>query len=487
MSARGFRQSYLTVVICQVLAAIAAIAALRWLALYVTPQTFGRFTLYQSLVSAGALFLVSWPNAALLRFGREEWTTHGRIGLTFGARLALFAVSASAALALSWVFDSAIREFLDVDRSPFLWLAAGLIVIPAAELSIYLHQAIGRPQVYGYSPLITRVGFLVGVVMVPLFGDPEWTYLAGCLIASTSAATVFAFATLPPGALSGLGLSSPVLSTLVRTSWTLPFAGLSVYVVNWVDSLVIREVKGVSSVGVYNWAYQITSLAGLAFAPIAVALTPRVIDARVRNDSARIQRYVDSILPAAVVLAAAMGVAFIGVFPAMGWLTTPAYLPAYPVVLILLSALPAQLISYLVTPLANAYERLLPRIVVVSACIAAMNAVGDLLLVPPLGIMGAAIATTTAFTIGSLMLVVVIGSVGIRFAPLWRYLIPTLLLGPAVALLHWTGPGTGSLLIGAAATAGVLTIALRHRRRASAGAAPLARAVELTNALTLSD
>ena len=66
-------RSYLTVIVCQCIAAVATIATLRWLAVYVDPDTFGQYALFQSVVSAAALFFVSWPNAALLRFGREEW------------------------------------------------------------------------------------------------------------------------------------------------------------------------------------------------------------------------------------------------------------------------------------------------------------------------------------------------------------------------------------------------------------------------------
>src|ERR1700704_2116782 len=173
-------RSYVILVACQIVAAVSAIAALRWLALCVEPETFGRYALFQSVVSAAALFFISWPNAALLRFGREEWTRDGRVGVTFGARALMFAVCASVAVVVAWVLDARLRVFLHVDSSPFVWLALGVVVIPAAELAIYLNQAIGRTEVYGYSPAITRVGFLAGVMMAPLLGvQPGWKYLAG--------------------------------------------------------------------------------------------------------------------------------------------------------------------------------------------------------------------------------------------------------------------------------------------------------------------
>jgi O-antigen/teichoic acid export membrane protein len=481
-------RSYLTVIGCQAIAAIAAIAALRWLAKYVDPETFGRYSLYQSVVAAGALFLVSWPNAALLRFGREEWVRDGRVGVTLGARALLFAACAAVAVTLAWTFDHLLRAFLHVEHSPFLWIAAGVIVTPAAELAIYLNQAIGRTEVYGYSPAITRVGFLLGIVIIPFMAAPPgWTYLAGWLIGSTAAAGAFAFATMPRASWSGLRVDSPTVVTLLKYSWTLPFAAISTYVVSWIDTWVIRELRGVGSVGVYTWAYQVTAIASLAFAPIAVVLTPRVIDARLRHDVASIKRYVDAILPAAIILSIVTAGLYAVVSPMMDWIASPAYAPAYPVILILLAALPFQLIAYLVTPLANAYERLLPRIVLVSAGIAVMNAIGDVVLVSRLGISGAAIATTVAFTIGGILLIVVIRSEGIEFGPLWRYALPTFILSPAAAVLVWLGPARGALLIMATLLTLLASVALSARlvRGGQPGLTPVRRLLALGRALAL--
>jgi O-antigen/teichoic acid export membrane protein len=447
-------RSYFTVIACQVAAAVAAVAALRWIAVHVSPEILGRYTLYQSVISAGGLFLISWPNAALLRFGREEWTSQGRLGTTIGARLTLFVVTAAVALMLAWVIDPWLRRFISVSASPFPWVALGLIVMPVGELAVYASQAVGRTSVYGYSPLIIRVGFLSGVLMIPFVGQTvDWTYLAGWFIGASAAAALFVVGTLPSRVWSGLTIDRSTIVTLVRFSWTLPFAGVSAYVVNWIDSWVIREMRGVAVVGVYNWAYQITTVAGLAFAPIAVVLTPRVIDARLRDDPAAIQRYADAILPAAMLLTAAVAIVLVGVRPALQALGAPEYNAAYPVLLILLGMLPIQLITYLVTPITNALESLLPRVVLVSIAIAAINTVGDLLLVPRLGIAGAAIATVSAITTGTLLLVVLIRREGVAFNSTWYYALPLAALAPLVAtgVAGWT---TGSM----AAVSGITVV-----------------------------
>ena len=453
---RPIGRAYSIVAVCQALAAAASLLALRWLAAYVSPQAFGRYALYQSVVAAGGLFLVSWPNAALLRFGREEWNRRRRVGVTLAARLFLFGVSAVLAIVMAWMFDTNLRMLLGVDRSPLLWLAAGLIVMPAAEMFIYMNQTVGHTEVYGYSPLVVKCTFLVFIALIPVFGvNPTWQYLAGGIISATALAATMTSLMLPAEAWRGFRVESTALTLLLRYSWSLPLAALSTYVVNWVDSWVIRAFKGIGPVGVYNWAYQATAIAGLAFAPLAVVLTPRVIDARLSRDDERLARYIGAILPAALIVAFAVDGVLAVLFPLLQVAAGPAYRSAYAVIVILLSALPFQVLGYLVTPVANAVERLIPRFVMVGVVVAAVNAIGDLLLIPTIGINGAAISSACAFTVGGLLQVFVVRSAVDGFRPLWRYIAPAVVTAPALCGLLLLGPS-----IGAAVGVGVIFIGL---------------------------
>src|SRR4029079_11376717 len=126
------------------------------------------------------------------------------------------------------------------------------------------------------------------------------------------------------------------------------------------------------------------------------------------GDRVSLQRYVDAIVPTVSLMACAVALSLAFVFPVLRRVAAPAQPPAYPVILVLASALPFQLIAYLITPIGNAYERILPQFVLVSAVIATLNTAGDLLLVRRVGIIGAAIATTASFAIGALLLVAVV-------------------------------------------------------------------------------
>lgn len=461
-------RAYLTVLVFQGIAAVAALAALRWLGAYVSPEVFGTYTLYMSVVSASALLLVSWPNAALLRFGREEWTRDGHVGRTLGTRLALFGASLAVALLLAASLSTPLQRFLGVDRSPVPWIMAGVVAAAVSDLAVYLSQAVGRAEVYGYSPAVTRVGFFVAVVAIPLLSfEPHWTYLAGWWAASAFAASLVSVAILPRATWRAVSIDGPTLTRILRYSWTLPFAGLSTYVVSWIDTWVIRGARGVGAVGVYGWAYQVTSLASLAFAPVAVILTPRAIDARVHQDETRLNAYAAAIAPTIAIVTVVLAAGLALLYPVLHAVAAPAYYAAYPSMLLLIAAIPFQLTSYLITPLGNAHERCLPRFVMASVLIAVLNTLGDLLLVPRMGPAGAALSTTTAFAIGSIVQVIVVRAERIRFPALWRFALPAALLAPSIGALVVLGPSAGAVVI---AIGVCCTFGLSARRLGAGGA-----------------
>jgi len=263
---------------------------------------------------------------------------------------------------------------------------------------------------------------------------------------------------------------------------------MSVYVVNWVDGWVIREFRGVGPVGVYNWAYQTTAIASLACSPIAAILTPRVIDARVNDDRQRLDRYARAILPVTTIASAAIAVGMTCVYPILTVVGSSGYAGAYPIILLLVAALPFQLLGYLVTPLGNAYEALLPRFVFVGAAVALFNTVGDLALVPRIGVAGAAVSTASAFALGGLLQTAVVRGCA-KFAPLWHYTAPAWILIPTVIVLLSAGPRTGGLVIVTAATvaAGICSLNRHFNGRFRPASSTLGELTRLPRALTLSD
>ncbi|MBI2321373.1 MAG: oligosaccharide flippase family protein, partial [Chloroflexi bacterium] len=370
-----------------------------WLvSLHVSPEAFGRCSLYLAALGAAAMLLVNWPNAALLRYGREEWVQRQRVGETLAARGLLYAAGVIATIGLAWLLDPLLRAYLSIATSPFWWLVLGIVLMPVVEMAIYAHQAVGRRLPYGYAPLVSRVTFLAAVALIPVAGiRAEWDYLAAAMAAGWLLSATLVILTFPRDAWCGLRPTRAALRRILGYSWAIPLGALAAYTVNWVDAWVIRIYLGPEAVGIYTWAYQITAIGGLAFAPLGALLIPSMVDAHVAGDLRRLSRHGQRSLRLVVLVGALGTIVLAVVYPLLSSLAGPGYRGSYPVILLLLAAIPFQLLGYLMNPLMAPFESLVPKGMLMNAGLAVANVIGDLVLVPLVGITGAAIATWGVF------------------------------------------------------------------------------------------
>ncbi len=395
------------------------------------------------------MFFISWPNAALLRFGREEWNQRKSLGKTLSTRLVLYTAGVGSVLVIAFLLNSSATRFLDMTESPFSLIAAGIILAPLAEIGIYANQATGRPISYGLTPLISQIIFLSGILLIPvLYVTADIKYLIFWFLTGAMFSAVTAIIILPRNVWHSFRPDRTVMSNILRYSWALPFGAIASYTVNWVDAWVIRAYMDTFNVGIYTWAYQITMIGSLAFPPLAVILAPYMIDARLSGDIDELSQHGYRSLRV-VVLAGIAGTVLLGlVYPVLSTVVGSHYMQAYMIILILLSAIPFQLLGYLITPISNAFEFLIPRKVLISIGIAISNVFGDLILVPLMGISGAAVATWGVFFVGGIIQVYIVMKYvpKISFPSLLSFSIGSLLMSVGVLGIWMSGPVAGTLL-----------------------------------------
>jgi len=419
-----------------------------WLiSLYISPAVFGQYSLYLSVVGACGMLLINWPNAALLRFGREEWNSEKRIGETLAASFLLYFMGTIVAIGLAWWLDSLAARFLDLHDSPFFWIALGVILFPLTQIGVYANQATGQALPYSYAPLLNRSTFLLGIVLVPLLKvTAEWNYLVAWGLAGTSLASIVTFCLLPRCAWRSFRYKGAKLKQILRYSWAIPLGAVAAYTVNWVDAWVIRGFMDPAAVGLYTWAYQVTMIGSMAFAPLGVILAPIMLDARLAGDIARLGLHGHHSLRLMVAAGIVGLVILTAVYPILSMVAGSNYLRTYPVILILLSAIPFQLLGYLINPIGSAFEHLVSRAVLISVGVAVLNVLGDVLLVPQVGIIGAAVATLIVFSISAMLTVIFLMNYikGLRFPSLSSFGVSGLLMPAGAICLLTTGPVLGA-------------------------------------------
>jgi O-antigen/teichoic acid export membrane protein len=165
-------------------------------------------------------------------------------------------------------------------------------------------------------------------------------------------------------------------------------SGLAVYLTSYADRWLVRYWLGLDGLGLYGVAFKIASIAGVAISAVQMAVTPLVYQSYTDPRTPQLLRsllcyLLAAVLPAVGLVAALApelvsllaGVRFQGAAPAAGWLSLGVVLMGL----------------YVFAPGMGLAKRT-KRIALTNVGVAACNVALGLILVPALGIIGAAVA-----------------------------------------------------------------------------------------------
>jgi O-antigen/teichoic acid export membrane protein len=176
--------------------------------------------------------------------------------------------------------------------------------------------------------------------------------------------------------------------------WTM-LGGTALYLFNWGDNFVLRYSVTLSDIGVYNLAYQAFKGVSILSGVVRIYFLPFL--AQHSGDAARIGAFL-SHKRLRIMAAGSLCIAlFMAAVPfVLPMVFGEAYRGAVPVALVLLIGSFFMLYRYFYEVLLNA-RRNYRFTQLATACFVVMNLALDVALVPPMGIMGAAVATTVTY------------------------------------------------------------------------------------------
>jgi O-antigen/teichoic acid export membrane protein len=338
-----------------------------------------------------------------MRFGRQQWVENGTLGEAMATELCFILAGVTVGCLLFRLFSAFISHYLSVPSNPFFLLAIGSLFIPLPTVGIYAGQVVDRPLTLGYASLIQKAAFLFGVFVAGFVSKgTSWENLAVWSIVGAGIAILYSCSVLPRRAWYGFSPSRDMFMKMLRFSWAIPLGATALYVIQWVDSWVIRLYTDTKEVGLYNWAYQIISLGTMAFSTLAILVTPRMVDAGVSADRSEIENYSRNALRVLSLFSLGLLPVLPLMYPLMRLTVPSEYLGAYHALLILTAILPFLLMGYLVAPITNTFGKLVPRWAIISLIACLINALLDFIFVPLLGKPGAAVATGLALAFAGL-------------------------------------------------------------------------------------
>lgn len=368
------------------------------------PADYGRFALALSIAQTLAAVFLSWPNQALLRFGREEFTREARLGRAMATRLALHGALLVPALVLAGFAAGPLAAAAGLEPALLrVALLFGLPLLSFSDLGVCTAQAAGVFRSYGWTPLALRLAQLGGLAAIALGAASGWGTLMTATLTGYGVGAIVAWSSIPRATWAGFRPSWLTARRMLRYARFQPLAILAALLINWMDLWFLTLFTDAESVGIYAWAYSVTLVVVTLLVPLAAVLAPRAVDYRLDGDHAAARQIMGAVGSTCVLLTCGIPVGVAGVAVLMDSANLGAYAAAAVPVLLLLAGTVFQLGSAAVEPLVYAYERAAPTMAGVLLAMAAVNAGADLVLIPLLGVAGPALATIAAYGTGMVL------------------------------------------------------------------------------------
>lgn len=378
----------------QLIPAIAGFLALPLLARRLAPTELGVLTIAQTLVSLGWVVSAQWLTSAVIRelpAHRVDGTLRAfRGGFERGLALTGLAFGGFAVLVLAAsVFSSAVAD-------TFWLVLAGALGLVLQNVATTLYAAELRPRLASLTELIGRTGGIVLGIYLVWQRSGVSSYLLGLAIASLAAGIVGLAAAWPRDR-GGEGGSANVVRWL---AYGAPVAlnAVLMWGFAFVDRYLLALLKTTGDVGVYSLGYVIGEKAVLVPAlAFYVAARPLLVTAFERRGRKEVERLMRAYVRVMLLLALpVVGYLLVTREQLVNVLATGFYPNYYEraddVVPIVAAGIVFQLIAQIALT-GLIVGRRTGRLFRASGAALAANIAANLALIPPFGIIGAAIAT----------------------------------------------------------------------------------------------
>lgn len=359
------------------------------------------------LMAAGMLFnqvFVLWSQSITQRFGRLEWEGSRQLTQTWATRWPLLLVASTLIFACALFAPPGwLSAHLRVPEES-LWLVMPLL------LSLWLMGEVqGLQQVrerylrLAWSPLLADlllIGVLLALSLVAVFGNRLSTSQMLVAVSFSGLATwVFMLAHELKGIVIGWRLPD-VIQLRVATLFALPLLpGYMVgYLSEWCDYLLIGRFLGSQAVGLYHPAFQyMLILIGIPTAVVAV-LMPQLVSRIDQSGSAGEMQLIERVAPQVMATWVVATVGLIAFLPAIFSLLVGSSFDQSRILLqVLLAAVPGAAATHLYGLAHFSQGRLLTANVTLFGVKLLVNAALTLILLPVLGVLGAAVGAVTGF------------------------------------------------------------------------------------------
>jgi O-antigen/teichoic acid export membrane protein len=376
-----------------ILSKLIAVALLPLYTRYLTPADYGAAEVLFAAVVAVSIVIRFGVIEAVLRFYYKAGEDPPRVVATSFAALFWFG-TAAALLALP--FAEPISEALLDRPAPDLARIAigGLWVLTLHEYLLTIFRLEERARAF-FAVTIANVLVAIGLTVVLVVGEDEGA--RGLLLGSYVSGTAFVLGLIVVHRRRlSLRIERPLLRRMLRFGLPTMPAELSLYALNFVDRIIIVRTVGLAEAGLYSLAVKFAQAVNVLVRGFQLAWPPLAYS--IRDDEEARRTY------AAVVTWFLAGCAFVvaGMWLFARWiaraLAAPEFFESYEAVGLISTAVTLYALYMVLLVILGRTGRTEFNFPATAAALAS-NVILNLILVPPLGIVGAGIALVASYLV----------------------------------------------------------------------------------------
>ncbi len=365
-------------------------------------EAFGSYSLAKMIAFFFSTLLVASLQTPFIVHANQERARTGKINKAFTVQCVFLAVSSAVVIVLATVFRRQLAAFAVIGRGDLVFVVLAFAGLATKNFFCNIFMALGRRMRNAQAELLFGLVTL-GLVLVLHLTDAVTlrNVFAIYPVAAICVVAVFVWR-IDFGQLLPLSFDASYCRQMFDFAKWIILGSTAVYFINWGDNLVLRAYVSMGRIGSYNLAYQVfKGLLTLIFVLYGYFL-PFVSEHIGDREKVRSYLYVKRprIMAGGIIVIAAL-------FAGAGVATEAVYGHAYPetpgVFRILLVGAVMMLHVILYAPVLNALKRY--RFAQSGNAIQVLlNLVLDLVLVPRMGIHGAAIATSFAYFVHAVII-----------------------------------------------------------------------------------
>lgn len=361
---------------------------------FFSPGLFASYSLARMVVFFFAALLISSSQVPFIIFANQEKLARGRINKTFSVQLTFLILSLFLFAAMSLLLGRYIMAFAGINRGDLFFVQLAFVGFVLKTFLCNLFMAMGQ-RIKNSLAELAFSGFTLCLVFVLHLTDRLSLRTVFLIYFTSALLVVFIFIkTIDFGPLRPFIIDKRHFSDILDCVKWIMLATTAVYFVNWGDNLVLRCFVSMQNIGTYNLAYQ-------AFK--GVLMLSFIIDAYFLpfisqhvSDAAKMRVYLSEKRPK-IFLFGLLGIGLLFVvLPRIFRIYGDAYRDSIMLLRILLIGSVPMLYTVFYTPIFSALKEY--KFLQIACMLQVLlNIILDLLLVPPMGPPGAAIATVVAY------------------------------------------------------------------------------------------